>query len=426
MHIFKPKYKKSNFVSPCKFLKHNINKIQNIKMKTNRIIIIFIFSVFFCSAKAQQLGDNAQISLLTCGAGNELYSIFGHCAIRVCDEENNLDVVFNYGTFDFSTENFYLKFSRGTLMYMLSACNFDDFLESYKRENRSVYEQKLNISSSEKQKLFDLLIENYKPQNRNYRYDFFKDNCATRIRDILQKTLGEKLDFSNQNTQGNHTFRQLIYPYLEKMQWSKLGIDILLGIPTDAKATNADYMFLPDELMKNVDTAKIDGQNLGTKPEIIYMQRDVEVSVPLSPNMVFSIFMFITVLLSCFEFYRLKQNKKFNIKIFDRLFFVIMALLSLVILFLWFFSLHYPVRPNLNILWLNPLYFYVCIKLSKTNIYVLLACIACNLAVLCLQYFLPQHFNTAFFAIIIAATIRLAMLVAVKLHLRRDKKTNYL
>jgi hypothetical protein len=385
-------------------------------MKLQRIIIIFSISLFFCSAKAQQLGDNAQISLLTCGAGNELYSIFGHCAVRVCDADNNLDVVFNYGTFDFSTKNFYLKFSRGTLMYMLSACNFNDFLENYKHENRSVYEQKLNLSNSEKQKLFELIIENHKPQNRNYRYDFFKDNCATRIRDILQKTLGEKLDFSNQNTRGNKTFRQLIYPYLEKMQWSKFGIDILLGVPTDAKATNADYMFLPEELMKNVDTVKINGINISAKPEIIYMAHNVEVDTLPSPNMVFLTFMLIAVILSLIEFYRLKQNKKFNIKIFDRLFFATMALLSLAILFMWLFSLHYPVRPNLNILWLNPLYFYLCFKLSKTNIYVLLVCIACNLTVLCGHYFLPQQFNTAFFAIIIAATIRLAMLLAVKLH----------
>jgi len=387
-------------------------------MKLYRIIIIFIASVFVYSAKAQQLSDNAQISLLTCSAGNELYSTFGHCAIRVCDEANNMDVVFNYGTFDFSTKNFYLKFSRGTLLYMLSAYNFYDFMESYKRENRSVYEQKLNISNYEKQKLFDLLIENYKPENCNYRYDFFKDNCSTRIRDILQKALGEKLKFSNSNTQGNKTFRQLIYPYLEKMQWSKFGIDILLGVPTDAKATNADYMFLPEELMKNVDTVKIDGINLASKPEILYMQRDVKVNILPSPNMVFSIFMIIVILLSCIEFYRLKQNKKFNIKVFDRLFFLIMALLSLFILLMWILSLHYPIRPNLNILWLNPLYFYVCIKLSRANIYILLTCIVCNLLVLCGQYFLPQHLNTAFFAIIIASTIRLLMLVAVKRHLR--------
>ena len=384
-------------------------------MKLRRIIIIFTVSVFFCSAKAQQLSDSAQISLLTCGAGNELYSTFGHSAIRVYDAAKNIDVVFNYGTFDFSTKNFYLKFAQGSLLYMLSAYGFDDFLESYRRENRSVYEQKLNISSHEKQRLFELLIENYKPENRNYRYDFFKDNCSTRIRDIFQKAFGEKLKFSNHNTQGNKTFRQLIYPYLEKMQWSKFGIDVLLGVPTDAKASNADYMFLPDELMKNVDTATIGGINFASKAEIIYTPREVEVSVPLSPNVVFFGFMIIVILLSCIEFCRFKQNKKFNIKIFDHLFFAIMALLSLLILLMWTFSLHYPIRPNLNILWLNPLFLYVCIKLSKTNIYVLFTCIACNLLVLCGQYFLPQHFNTAFFAIIIASTMRLLMFVAVKI-----------
>ena len=203
------------------------------------------------------------------------------------------------------------------------------------------------------------------------------------------------------------------------MQWGKFGINILLGTPADARATNADYMFLPDELMRNVDTAKINGARFASKSEIIYMSRDTEIHIPLSPNMVFSIFMFIVILLSCVEVYRLKQNKKFHMKIFDRLFFALIGMVSLLILFLWLFSLHYPVRPNLNILWINPLYLYVCIKLSKTNIYILYTCIACNLLVLCGQYFLPQHFNTAFFAIIIASTVRLFVFIAKKLQSHR-------
>jgi hypothetical protein len=270
------------------------------------------------------------------------------------------------------------------------------------------------MSKGEKQKLFTLLIENYKPQNRNYRYDFFKDNCSTRIRDVFQKAVGEKLKFSSQNKKDNKTFRQLIYPYLEKMQWSKLGIDILLGMPTDARATHADYMFLPDELMKNVDTAKIEGVNFASKSEIIYQAHNVETSMPPSPDLIFSIFMLITILLSLAEYYRIRKSRKFVIKIFDRIFFASMALLSLLIVLMWIFSQHYPVRCNLNILWLNPLYLYVFLKLEKTNVYVLYICIACNIVVLCGQYFLPQHFNTAFFAIIIASVMRLMMLIVRK------------
>ncbi|MDR1983309.1 MAG: DUF4105 domain-containing protein [Prevotellaceae bacterium] len=385
-------------------------------MKIFRIIAITVSFVFFNTAESQQLSDSAHVSLLTCGQGNQLYSTFGHSAIRICDKKNNIDIVFNYGTFDFNTKNFYLKFSRGTLMYMLSANNFQDFLQSYVHENRSVYEQKLNISHAEKEKLFALLIENYKPQNRSYRYDFFKDNCSTRIRDIFQKVIGQKLDFSNQNTDKNKTFRQLIYPYLEKMAWSKFGIDILLGMPTDVRATNADYMFLPNELMINVDTARIDGKNFASKPEILYLAQDAGNSALLSPNMVFCIFMLIAILLTYLDFCRLKKSKKSCGKIFDKIFFLTMAILSLIILLMWIFSLHYPVRNNLNILWLNPLYLYVFWKSEKSNLYVLIICVICNLIALCGQYFLPQHFNTAFFAIIIAATLRLIMMITRKIH----------
>jgi hypothetical protein len=377
--------------------------------------------VFFNTVKAQQLSDSAQISLLTCGAGNQLYSTFGHSAIRICDKKNNIDAVFNYGTFDFSTKNFYLKFSRGTLMYVLSANSFHDFLQNYKYENRSVYEQKLNLTQAEKEKLFSLLLENYEPQNRNYRYDFFKDNCSTRIRDVFQKTIGAKLKFSDKNSNGNKTFRQLIYPYLEKMQWSKFGIDILLGMPADARATNADYMFLPDELFKNVDTATIDGIKFALPAEVLYQAHETSTASPLSPNQLFCVFMLIIILLSLLEFYCLLKNKKINIKIFDIIFFAVMAVLSVIILLMWIFSLHYPVRNNLNILWLNPLYLYVFLKLEKSNFYILLICIFCNITVLCGQYFMPQHFNTSFFAIIVAAATRLIMMM-IKTHI--SGKTN--
>ncbi|MDR2292236.1 MAG: DUF4105 domain-containing protein [Prevotellaceae bacterium] len=386
-------------------------------MKLYRIIIILVCAVFINTIKAQQLSDSAQISLLTCGAGNQLYSTFGHSAIRICDKKNNIDLVFNYGTFNFSTPNFYLKFSRGTLIYMLSVNNFRDFLQNYKYENRSVYEQKLNITQDEKEKLFSLLIENYEPQNRNYRYDFFKDNCSTRIRDAFQKAIGEKLKFHNQNTTGNKTFRELICPYLEKMQWSKFGIDILLGMPTDMRATNADYMFLPNELLKNVDTATINGIKFASPVEVLYQAHKISISKPLSPILAFFAFMAIIILLSLLEFRYLLKNRKINLKIFDRTFFAILAILSLIILLMWIFSLHYPVRNNLNILWLNPLYLYVFFKLEKSNFYIILICIICNLTVLCGQCFLPQHFNTAFFAIIIAATMRLIMLTA-KMHIK--------
>jgi hypothetical protein len=379
-------------------------------MKLYRIIIICVCAVFVNTIQAQQLNDSAQISLLTCSAGNQLYSTFGHSAIRIYDPKNSINIVFNYGTFDFSTKNFYLKFSRGTLMYMLSVNNFDDFMQSYRYENRSVYEQKLNLTHAEKEKLFLLLVENYQPQNRNYRYNFFKDNCSTRIRDIFQNAIGEKLKFSNQNTNGNKTFRQLIYPYLGKMQWSRFGIDILLGTPTDARANNADYMFLPCELLKNVDTATINGTRFASPVEILYQAHEVSTSSPLSPNQTFFVFMAIIILVSLIEFYYLLKNRKLNTKIFDRMFFAGMALISVVILLMWMFSLHYPVRNNLNVLWLNPLYLYIFWKLEKSNFYILLICIVCNMIVLCGHCLLPQHFNTAFFAIIAAATIRLIMM----------------
>lgn len=130
------------------------------------------------------LSDSARISLLTCSPGNELYSVFGHSAIRVKDLPNKVDIVFNYGVFDFSDPNFYPNFVRGRMNYILAGNYYEDFYSSYVEENRSISEQVLNFSKEEKQHLLDSLFINYMPEHRYYRYDFFYDNCATRIRNV--------------------------------------------------------------------------------------------------------------------------------------------------------------------------------------------------------------------------------------------------
>lgn len=143
----------------------------------HRILIILILLVLSVNIKAKTseiiLSDSAKISLLTCSSGSELYSIFGHSAIRVKDVRNRLDIVFNYGTFDFSEPNFYPNFVRGRLNYILSASHFEDFKYAYIEENRSISEQILNITKDEKQHLLDSILINYMPENRYYRYDFF-------------------------------------------------------------------------------------------------------------------------------------------------------------------------------------------------------------------------------------------------------------
>jgi hypothetical protein len=147
--------------------------------------ILFLVTTYQAIAQKQQLSDQAVISLITADPGEELYSLFGHSAIRVKDTVNNQDLVFNYGTFNFNTPNFYMKFTRGKLLYMLSIQQFDRFKRSYEYEKRDLKEQILNLTQDQKQAIFQFLLWNYQPENRYYKYDFFFDNCATRIRDVF-------------------------------------------------------------------------------------------------------------------------------------------------------------------------------------------------------------------------------------------------
>src|SRR5699024_4853583 len=193
-------------------------------MITLKQFTLFLISILFSSyaiAQSINLTEKAEISILTIGPGNYLYDKFGHSAIRVRDKNIGIDMVFNYGTYDFNTPNFYSKFARGKLLYSLSLSDFTDFFQYYRKEDRWITEQLLNLNNNQKKAVFQLLMENAKPENREYLYDFTYDNCATRIRDILSLALEDKIDFPT--TQTNTSFRDLIQENLHSNTWGSIG-----------------------------------------------------------------------------------------------------------------------------------------------------------------------------------------------------------
>ena len=147
------------------------------------LVVVFVALAF--NGLAFQLSDQAKVSIITCSPGNEMYSVYGHSAIRVNDPRLNYDVAFNYGIFDFSSPNFLYRFCAGQTDYLLGAYRFDTFLNEYQQDKRSVFEQELNLTAKEKQAVVDFLVWNAQPENRVYRYNFFFDNCATRVRDVI-------------------------------------------------------------------------------------------------------------------------------------------------------------------------------------------------------------------------------------------------
>ena len=206
------------------------------------LFYLFVYNSVF--SQYNQLTPNAEISVLTIGPGRSLNDAFGHSAYRVKD--NSLDIVFNYGIYDFDTPNFYTKFAQGKLNYKIGANYYSDFKESYVWQNRTIKEQFLNLSQEEKQRIFNYLSNNYEPENQYYLYDFFFDNCATKIKDVVVDGLDNNVIFIEPNSFKTKTFRTLIQDNLNWNSWGSFGIDLALGSVIDKQATAEEHMFLPE------------------------------------------------------------------------------------------------------------------------------------------------------------------------------------
>lgn len=309
-------------------------------------LCIFLFRF---SGSAFTLSEEAEISILTCSPGTELYSLFGHTGIRVYDPRHDTDIVFNYGTFDFQTPHFYLKYAWGLLPYQLTVSSYPGFLRSYKEDNRSVYVQKLRLDSVQKQQMFDSLLENYRPENRSYLYNFLYDNCTTRSRDILLKSLPRSVEWKMPDA--DKSFWKLLDEYLSASPWVQWGIHTILGQGGNRKATVFQYMFLPDYLMYGLNTARYNGQRLAGDAEVVYRATDSGKRTPwyFAPWFVFLAGVLVVVLLlHCYQSVGLLRTVSF-------LLFLFTGLVGGLIVFLGAFTEHPITAPNWNILWGNPL-----------------------------------------------------------------------
>lgn len=323
-------------------------------MKKILVPVFLLFTGLYSKAQTDTLTKQdcgLRISLLTCTPGSELYATFGHSALRVIDSSTNEDIVFNYGTFDFDDPQFYQKFIRGKLLYLLSVTSFSEFMLSYQYEGRGVAEQVLDLSCKEKRSLFSALIENAKEENKYYKYDFVYDNCTTRLRDIVFRNIRESVITKDVRPEKNTTFRNLIHDYLDngKEYWSKLGIDILLGMPLDKKISNNEAMFLPDYLMKAFDSTDVASRKLVSNKSVLLNQTvQTESSTILTPMTVFILLLLIIASVSF-----LKPSSQF-LKYFDIILFFLTGALGLLLLFMWFGTDHGSCKNNLNLIWAFP------------------------------------------------------------------------
>ncbi len=341
---------------------------QNICLMSRYVILLFLSGMFTAST-AQKLSNQARVSIITCAPYEELYAAFGHSAMRITDPENKLDIVYNWGTFDYQTPYFYLKFGRGKLDYMLSVYEFNNFMRSYIREKRWVKEQILNLDSTDVQAVFDYAQNNALEENRYYRYDFFYDNCATRIKDILKTTLDDRFIIGTSGLPENTTLRDMLHLYLTDKQWTEFGIDAILGLPADIKATDETATFLPDYLLEVAAHSKIKTNNGDLKPlvaelKILYTP-DNEPEKHKSGNMPAIVFWIVASLVGLLTIFELKKKRYF--KQLDFALFFVLGLLGLLITLLWFATDHTATLNNFNILWAMPLHLIAVFMLVRNR-----------------------------------------------------------
>ncbi|MGQ1786680.1 lipoprotein N-acyltransferase Lnb domain-containing protein [Saccharicrinis sp. GN24d3] len=385
-----------------------------------RIVCLYVFVTFIAlNIDAQRiLSQQSKISVLTCSQGDELYAAFGHTALRVSDAENNIDWVFNYGTFDFNTPNFYLKFANGKLNYILSISKFEHFLPEYFRNNRTVTEQILNLPLEDRQSIFNALMVNYRPENRKYKYDFFYDNCATRIVDMVADNIKGELVLETEKSK-ELSFREYLHHYLVYSPWIETGLNLLLGLPADKKASLRESTYLPDFLMEAFDRATISkGSGVSALVGEKHLLLDLDASrsqkkTVLSPVRVCWAFLLSVLVLSI-----VMQGN--SLIYFDRFLFLITGLVGMLMAYLWLFTDHSVPANNLNILWAVPTFVYLAFskldsKISMCLIYFNLACL--TIFLLGWKY-IPQSFPLA--------TIPLALLLVFRLYTKLNANTKFI
>lgn len=367
--------------------------------------------------------DSIRFSLLTCAPGSEIYALFGHTAIRYENYTRKQDYVFNYGMFSFQTPNFVMRFLMGKTDYQLGVVPYSYFEVEYAERGSSVYQQVLNLTPEETQKLINLLDENYHPSNRIYRYNYFYDNCTTRARDIIEEAIKGEVRYPE--TRQTISYRDIIHEYTAGHEWDEFGIDLCLGAEADKPIGDREQMFAPFYMLKAARGASIvKGDSIvplvSEEEEVVQVvDNGMSVHFPINP---LTFFTFILMLTLAMAYWSNLKGKVFWW--WDTLLFGAQGLGGCIIAFLFFFSVHPTVSSNWMLVVFNPiplLYLPVMVYKAlkhKKDYYHGLNAVILTLFII-LMPFLPQKFNIS------VLPLALSLLVCSVGHLILYKRKDY-
>ena len=309
--------------------------MKNVIFKKTLFSLLLLLS-FIGFSQNLPLSKDAKISVLTCGLGNETYSYFGHTAIRVADPGNNIDVVYNYGAFDFRTPNFVAKFAKGDLQYFVIVHSFPEFIEEYNNEKRSVFEQELLIPQDAKQRLFDNLNTTLASEDRFYTYKFIDKNCTSMVVDIINKSLNSTVIIKKGDT--DITYRSILFPYFNGHFYDQLGTSIIFGTKVDQLGTK---IFLPFELKNSLEKTTYQNNSLVNKTSTL-LSFEKETPGSWWNNIYTYLFILAFVVLA-------------HNKIVDKIYLLILSLIGNFFVFMGFYSFHHELAMNYNVLLFSPL-----------------------------------------------------------------------
>ncbi len=368
--------------------------------------------MFVCNAAVAQPSDTI-VSFVNIYPGSEIYELEGHSVIRL--EMPEADIAISYGTYDFDQPNFVYRFVKGETDYWVTAIPWDYIERAYSRENRRIVAHRLNLTSQQKQRLIDLLKYNLQPENRTYRYNYVKDNCATRPLNMVEAALGDSIVLGEalQPLDSEQSFRSVMRHYHANYPWYQFGIDLALGSGIDYPISNREKAFAPVVLDYQLLEATVNGSRLVDTVLVVNdMRPDAAVLAPTpwyaSPIAVCTLILIIAILLTIKDLRRKKITRWFDATLFG-----IFGLAGCVITFLVFISVHEATSPNILLLWLNPFCLiptiFIWINRCKLIIfsYQIVNFVAL-MVLLTLSAFGVQVLNLAFIPLILADAIRAA------------------
>ena len=381
--------------------------------KMKRIILFLICLTFGFGLQAQiKLSDDAYVTLLTGGATQEeSFTVYGHTAIRVVDPILHLDYLFNYGIFDFSKPHFIYRFAKGQTDYKLGINRYADYVKDCQRRGASLKEQQLNLTPSEVRFIWGKLVLNAAPENAVYRYNFFFDNCATRPAKLIEKSLGNRINYDFSDAPKT-TFRQMINHCTRFKPWLTFGCDLVLGMPTDNITEPKEQFFLPAYLNQALDHTTIKDFNGKTRPlvksERLVVKAKTEASTNsgFTPSVVGFILLLIVLMLTRMDWKTGKWQRTIDFTLF-----LLAGMAGSLLAFIAFASEHPCVSPNLNLLWLHPFHLagavLFCVKRWKIPAFYYHFI---NFAALCILIvcwiLLPQHVNITFIPLVLCLMVR--------------------